>query len=100
MNGVSWHIGDASDIVYSYTLQSQTGHRLGADYKERGYTLAVFLGPNRIGYIVVIISGNTPPYIIIIYRYIPVLFHVTCPTEIQPIFKKNLSQRCLLTFRF
>jgi len=72
------------------TLSTVThfNHRLGTDYKERGYTLAVFLGPNRIGYIVVIILGNTTPYLVIIYRYVPVLFHVTCPMEIHPILKK------------
>jgi len=72
------------------TLSTVTrfNHRLGTDYKEQRYTLAVFLGPNRIGYIVVIISGNTPPYLVIIYRYVPVLFHVTCPIGIRLILKK------------
>ena len=79
MNGVSQRIGDASDIVYSYPFQSQTGHRL----YERRYTLSVFLCPNRISYIVVTISDNTPPYQVIIYYDVPISFHATCPIEIE-----------------
>ena len=80
MNAVSKRTGDASDIVYSYPFQSQTGHRLQG---ARIHFISFSLSP-QISYIVVIISANTPPYLVIIfYYYVSILFHVTCPNEIQ-----------------
>jgi len=79
MNVVSKRTGDASDIVYSYPFQSQTGHRLKG---VKIHFISSSLSP-QISCIVVIISANTPPYLVIIYYYISILFHVTCPIEIQ-----------------